>query len=183
VSDGLTVPGNNDVALVHASFCSWSLRLQVHYHYTSFATPNRDKLEAEPEIAPRDVPMLLKPCGDTLSSSRRYNEDTPPRSEHRHADRPTRRINSETAFGTLPHAQIKFDPSVDLTATQRPPRADTTRDYAHSCSGRTIFSTNCQSERADGHRFCLKWYWRQIGAINPQQRYVGRVITSNEPSS
>jgi hypothetical protein len=119
------------------------LRLHVHYHYTSSATLDGDKLEAEAEIAPRDVPMLLKSRGDTLNSSRRDNEDTPPRSEHRHADRSTRRINSGTAFGTLPHPQIKFDPSVDLTAAQRPPRADTTRDHAHSCSWRTVFSTDC----------------------------------------
>src|SRR5262249_46396726 len=114
-----------------------------------------DKLEAKTEVAPRDVAVLLKSCCDTLNSSRRDNEDTPARPEHRHADRPAHRINSETAFRSLPHAQLKFDPGLDLTATQRPPRADTTRDDAHSCSWRTIFSTNCQSERADGHRFCI----------------------------
>src|SRR6516225_93974 len=122
MSDGLTVPGNDDVALVHARFCSWPLRLQVHYHYTSSAALNRDKLEAEAEIAPRYVAVLLKSRADALNSGRRDNEDTLPRSEHRHAYRPARRINSETAFRTPPHTQIKFDPSVDLTAAQRPPR-------------------------------------------------------------
>jgi hypothetical protein len=143
MTDGLTVPSNDNVALVHARLGSWSLRLHVHYHYASSATLNRDKLEAKAEIAPRDVAVLLKSRGDTINSSRGDNEDTPSRSEHRHADRPARRINSETAFRTLPHTQIKFDPGIDLTATQRPPRADTTRDYAHSCSWRTVFSTDC----------------------------------------
>ena len=61
--------------------------------------------------------MLLKSRRDTLNSSRWDNEDTPARSEHCHADRPAARINGKTAFRTLPHAQIKFDPSIDLAAT------------------------------------------------------------------
>jgi hypothetical protein len=150
MTDGLTVPSNDDVALVHARLGSWSLRLHVHYHYASSATLNRDKLEAKAEIAPRDVAVLLKSRGDMLNSSRWDNEDTPPRSEHRHADRPARRINSETAFRTLPHAQIKFDPGTDLTATQRPPRADTTRDHAQCCGWSAVISTHCYGESADG---------------------------------
>jgi hypothetical protein len=104
MTDGLTVPSNDGVALVYARLGSWSLRLHVHYHYTSSATLNRDKLEAEAKIAPRDVAVLLKPRRDALNSSRRDNKDSPARSEHRHADRPASRINGETAFGTLPHA-------------------------------------------------------------------------------
>jgi hypothetical protein len=119
------------------------LRLYVHYHYTSSATLDGDKLEAEAEIAPRDVAVLLKSRRDTLNSSRRDNEDTAARSENRHADRPARPINGETAFRTLPHAQIKFDSSVDLTATQRPPRADTTGHHAQCCGWRTVFSSHC----------------------------------------
>jgi hypothetical protein len=143
MTDGLTVPSNDDVALMHARLGSRSLRLHVHYHYASSATLNRDKLEAKAEIAPRDVAVLLKSRGDTLNSSRWDNEDTPAWSEYRHADRPACRINRKTAFGTPPHAQIKFDPSIDLAATQGPPRANTTRDHAHSCSWRTVFSTDC----------------------------------------
>jgi hypothetical protein len=143
MTDGLTVPANDDVALVHARLGSWSLRLHVHYHYTSSATLDGDKLEAEAEIASRDLAVLLKSSRDTLNSSRRDNEDTAARSENGHADRPARPINGETAFRTLPHAQIKFDSSVDLTATQRPPRADTTGHHAHSCSWRTVFGAYC----------------------------------------
>jgi hypothetical protein len=142
MTDGLTVPGDDDIALVHARFGSRSFRLDFHYHYPSSAAFNGDKLEAEAKIAPRNAPVLLKPRCDTLNRSRRDNEDTPARSEHRHADHPACRINGNAAFRTLPHTQIKFDPSIDLTATQRPPWADTTRDHAHSCSWRTVFSTD-----------------------------------------
>ena len=57
-------------------------------------------LEAETEIASRDVAVLLKSHRDTLNSTRRDNEDTAARSENRHADRPARPINGETAFRT-----------------------------------------------------------------------------------
>src|SRR5262245_63670433 len=106
MTDGLTVPANDDVALVHARLGSRSLRLHVHYHHTSSATLDGDKLEAEAEIAPRDVAVLLKSRPDTLNSSRRDNDDTAARSENRHADRPARRLNGNTSFRTLPHAQI-----------------------------------------------------------------------------
>jgi len=117
MTDGLTVPANDDVALVHARLGSWSSRLHVHYHYTSSTALDGDKLEAEAEIAPRDVPVLLKPRRDTLNSSRGDNQDSPTRSEHCHPDRPACRVNGETAFRIPPHAQIKFDPSINLTAT------------------------------------------------------------------
>src|SRR5215470_5386479 len=100
MTDGLAVPANDDVALVHARLGSWSLRLHVHYHYTSSATLDGDKLEAEAEVAPRDVTVLFKSRRDTLNSSRRDNEDTAVRSENRHANRPACPINGETAFGT-----------------------------------------------------------------------------------
>jgi hypothetical protein len=116
MTDGLTVPGNDDIALVHARLGSWSLRLDLHRHYTSSAALDGDKLEAEAEITPRNVPVLLKSCRDTLNSSRRDNEDSAPRSEHRHADRPACRVNGKTAFRIPPHAQIKFDPSIDLAS-------------------------------------------------------------------
>jgi hypothetical protein len=118
VADGFTIPRNDDVALVHSRFGSWSFGFDVHDHYTSSAALDRDKLETEAKIAPRYVAVLLKPRRNTLNSGRRDNEHSPVRPEHRHADRPTRRINCETAFRTLPYAQIKFDPSVDLTAAQ-----------------------------------------------------------------
>ena len=82
------------VTLVHARLGSWSLRLHVHYHYTSSATLNRDKLEAEAEIAPRDVAVLLKPRRDTLNSSRR---------ESRPASRAAARVPSAAML--LPHHQ------------------------------------------------------------------------------
>src|SRR5262249_36138224 len=117
MTDGLTVPADDNVALVHARLGSRSLRLDLHYHDTSSAALDRDKLETEAEIAPRDVAVLLKPRRDTLNSSRRDNEDPAARSEHRHADRPACRVNGKAPFGTLPHTQIKFDPRIDLTAT------------------------------------------------------------------
>jgi hypothetical protein len=117
MTDGLTVPSDNNVALVHARLCAWSLRVDVHYHYTSSATLNCNKLEADAEIAPRNVSVLLKPRRNTLNSSRWDHEDAPTRSENRHADRPPSRINRNTAFRIPPHAQIKFDPSIDLAAT------------------------------------------------------------------
>ena len=116
MTDGLTVPADDDVALLHPRLGSWPLWLNVHHHYTPSAALDGDKLEAEAEIAPRDVPVLLKPRCDTLNSSRRDNEDSPARSKYCHPDRSARRIKGETTFGTPPHAQIKFDPSIDLTA-------------------------------------------------------------------
>ena len=117
VADGLIIPGDDDVALVYTRLGAWSLRLDIHYHYTSFAALNCDMLETEAEIATRDVAVFLKSRRDTLNSSRRDNEDTPARSEHCHADCRAACVNSKTAFSTLPHAQIKFDPSIDFTAT------------------------------------------------------------------
>src|SRR6516165_8584009 len=110
MTDGLTVPANDDVALMHARLGSWSLKLHVHYHYTSSATLDGDKLEAEAEIAPRDVAVLLKSRRDTLNSSRRDNEDTAARSENRHADCPSRPINGETALHSAACAdQVRFE--------------------------------------------------------------------------
>jgi hypothetical protein len=117
VTDRLTIPGDDDVALVHARLGCWSLRLDLHYHDTSSAALDRHKLEAEAEIAPRDVPVLLKSRCNALNGSRWDNEDSAARSEHRHAYRPAGRVNGKTPFRTLPHAQIKFDPSIDLAAT------------------------------------------------------------------
>jgi hypothetical protein len=117
VTDRLAIPGDDDVALVHAGLGSWSLRLDFHHHHASSALLERDKLEAEPQITPRDVSAFLKPRCDTLNGSRRNYKDETARPEHRHANRLARRLNSKTAFRTSPHAQIKFDPSVDLAAT------------------------------------------------------------------
>jgi hypothetical protein len=168
MTDGLTVPRDDDVALMHARLGPWSLGLHIHYHYTSSATLNRDKLEAEAEIAPRNVAVLFKPRRDALNSSRRDNKNTPARSEYRHADRPAVRINGKTAFGTLPHVQIKFDPNIDLAATQGPPWAGTARHHAQCCGWRTVISTHCHSKRADEYGFCLKLNLRQVRAFNPQ---------------
>jgi hypothetical protein len=117
MTDGLTVPADDSVALVHARLGSGSLSLDLHYHDTSSAALDRDLLETEAEIPSRDVAVLLKPRRDTLNSNRWDNEDPAARSEHCHANRTACRVNGKAAFGTLPHAQIKFDPSTDLTAT------------------------------------------------------------------
>jgi hypothetical protein len=130
MTDRLTVPANDDVALVHGRLGAWSLRVDVHYHYTSSATLNRYKLEAEAQIAPRDVPVLLKPRRNTLNSSRWDNKDASAGSENRHADRPAGRIKGNTAFRTPPHAQFKFDPRIDLAAAQGPPWAGAAGHHA-----------------------------------------------------
>jgi hypothetical protein len=65
------IPGNDDVALVNARLGRWSLRLDFHHHHASSPALDRDELEAEAEIATRDVSVFLKPCGDTLNGSRR----------------------------------------------------------------------------------------------------------------
>ena len=73
-------------------------------------------MEAKAEIAPRDVPVLLKPRRDTFNGSRRDHEDALARPEYCHAHCPACRINGKTAFCTLAHAQIKLDASIDLSA-------------------------------------------------------------------
>jgi hypothetical protein len=155
VTDRLAIPGDDDVALVHAGLGSWSLRLDFHHHHASSAILDGDKLEAEAQITPRDVSVFLKPRCDTLNGSRRNYEDATARSEHRHANRSARRLNGKTAFRTPPHAQIKFDPSVDLTATQGPPRAGAAGNYAKCRDWRTVFSTHCYSECTDRYRWRL----------------------------
>jgi hypothetical protein len=115
--DRLTIPGDDDVTLVHSRLGSRSLRLDVHYHYTSSAALDCDKSEAETEITPRDVPVFLKSRCDSLNSSGRNHEDSPAWSEHCHANRLACRVNCETTFRTLSHAQIKFDSRIDLTTT------------------------------------------------------------------
>jgi hypothetical protein len=109
MTNGPTVPCDDDIALVHACLGSWPLRLDLHHHDTPCAALDRNKLEAEAEIAPRDVPVLLKARCDTLNSGRWNHQHSSARSEHCHADRPTRRVNGKAAFRILPHAQIKFD--------------------------------------------------------------------------
>jgi hypothetical protein len=158
------------------------LRLHIHYHQTSSTALSGDQLEAEAEMASQDATVLLKACRDTLNSSRRDDEDTPARSEYRHADRPAGRINGNTAFRAPSHAQIEFDPSIDLAATQGPPRAGTAGYHSQCCGWPTVFSPDCDRERADRHGLCVKRNRRQVGTINPQDRDVGGMITSNEPS-
>jgi predicted metalloprotease len=116
VTDRFAIPRDDDVALVNAGHGSWSLRLDFHHHHASSAILDRDKLEAEAQITTRNVSVFLKPRCDTLNGSRWNYEDATARSEHRHANRPARCVNGKTAFRTLPHAQIKFDPSIDLAA-------------------------------------------------------------------
>jgi len=142
VPDGLTIPGDDNVTLVHSRLGSWSLRLDVHYHYTSSAALDCDKPEAETEITPRDVPVFLKSGCDSLNSSRRDHEDSPARSEHCHANCPACRVNCEATFRALSHPQIKFDSSIDLTPTQRPPWTGTARHHPKSCGWRAIFSSH-----------------------------------------
>ena len=179
--DGLTVPGDDDIPLVHARLGSWSFRLDLHHHDTSCATFDHDKLEAKSEITPRDVPVLLKSRCDTLNGSRRDHKDASARPEHCHADYPTDRVNGKPAFRTLPHAQIKLDPSLDLTTSEGRPWAGTAGHHA-KCSGwRTSFRAHCYSNGADRYGLCLKTNRWQLGAINAQERDVGGVITSNEP--
>jgi hypothetical protein len=117
MTNRFAIPGGDDVALVHTRLGSWSLRLDLHHHHASSTALDRDKLEAEAEIASRDVAVFLKPRRDALNRGGRYHEDAPARSENRHANRSARRLNGKTAFRTLPHAQIKFDPSIDRAAT------------------------------------------------------------------
>ena len=127
-------------------------RLDLHHHDASSAALDRDKLEAKAEITPRDVPVLLKPRRDALDGSRRDDEDASARPEHRHANRPARRVNGKPAFGTLPHAQIKLDPSVDLT-TRRDHQGPVTAGHHAKCRGwRTIFGAHRYSKRADSVR-------------------------------
>ena len=153
VADRLTIPADNDVALVDACLSSRPLRIVVHHHYASSTTLDGDKLEAEAEVASWDVSVLLKPRRDTLDSSGRNDEDAPAWSEHRHANRSARRINGKTAFGGVPHTQIKFDPSIDLAATQGMPGTGAAGHHAKRGRWRTVFSTYRNCERADSDRW------------------------------
>jgi hypothetical protein len=142
VANRLTIPRDNDVALLHACLGSRPLRIDVHHHHTSSTTLDGDKLKAEAEIAPWDMSVLFKARRDTLNSSGRDHEDAPARPEHRHANRMARRINGKTAFGTPSHTEIKFDPSIDLAATQGIPGAGATGYHAKRRRWRTVFSTD-----------------------------------------
>jgi hypothetical protein len=51
MTDWLTIPGDDDVALIHARLGSWSSRLDLHHHHTASALLDHDKLEAETKIA------------------------------------------------------------------------------------------------------------------------------------
>jgi hypothetical protein len=143
MANRLTIQSDNDVAPMYACLGSWPLRIDVHHHHTSSTTLDRDKLKAEPKIAPRDMSVLLKPRRDTLNSIGRNHEDPPARSKHRHTNRSARRIDGKTAFGTPSHTEIKFDPSIDLAATQGIPGAGATGHHAKRRRWRTVFSTNC----------------------------------------
>ena len=71
MTDRLSIPGDDDIALVNARLRRWSLRLDLHHHHASPAILDRDELEAEPEIPTRDVSVFLKPRGSALNGSRR----------------------------------------------------------------------------------------------------------------
>jgi hypothetical protein len=182
MADWLTIPADNDVALVNACLSSWAFGIDVHHHHATSTTLDGDKLKAEAEVAPRDVSVLLKPCRDTLDSSGRNNEDALARSKHCHANRMARRINGKTAFGTSSHTDIKFDASIDLATTQGIPGADATGHHAKRRRWRTVFSTNrnCKRANSDGRRLQLKV--RYVGATDAQQGDVGSVIASYERS-
>jgi hypothetical protein len=117
MTNWLSIPGDDDVALMHARLGPWPFRIDAHHHHASSTSLRRDKLEAETEIAARNMAVFLKPRRDTFNGGGRDHEDAPARSEHRHANRAARSLNGETTFGTPPHAKIKFDPSIDLTAS------------------------------------------------------------------
>jgi hypothetical protein len=114
MTDRLTVPADDNIALLHARLGSWSLRFDLHHHDASSTAFDGDKLKAEAKVAPRDMSILLKPRRDALDGSRRNDKDAAARSIHRHAKSPTGCVNGKTTFGTPAHAQIKLDPRVDL---------------------------------------------------------------------
>jgi hypothetical protein len=178
MADWLTIPADNDVALMHACLGSRPLRIDVHHHHTSSTTLNGDKLKTEAKIAARDMSILLQPRRDTLNSSGRNYEDAPAWSKHCHAKRSARRINGKTAFGTPSHTDIKFDPSIDLAATQGIPGADATGHHAKRRRRRTVFSTDRNCKRANSDRWRLQLKGRYLGATDAQQGDVGSVIAS-----
>ena len=71
MTDRLAIPGNDDIALVNARLRRRSLGLDLHHHQASSAALDRDELEAQAEIATRDVSVFLKPRGNALNGSRR----------------------------------------------------------------------------------------------------------------
>jgi hypothetical protein len=175
MTDRLTVPGDDDVALVHTSLGSWSLRFDVHDHHASSTALDRDQLEADTEITPRDVSIFLKPRRDTLNGGGRDHKDAPARSEHCHTHHPALRTNGKTAFGTLPHAEIKFV-SPPRKDHQEPALRDTTPNAA---VGAPSSAPTARTRAPTG--LCLKPNRRYVGAIDAQKRNVGGVITSNKP--
>src|SRR5712691_6071454 len=105
--DRLAVPGDNDVPLVDACRSARTLWVDAHHHGARFvAALDRDRLEAEPEIAARDAPVALELRRDAFDRGRWDDEHAPTRPKNRHADRPAGRIEREAAFGVSPQTQI-----------------------------------------------------------------------------
>jgi hypothetical protein len=98
-----------------------ALRVDAHRHGARFAVRNRDRLEAEADIAARNAPVALQLRRDTFDRGGWDDEHPPTRPENRRADRLANRIQREGAFGAPPQAQIKLDPGLDLAAAQRSP--------------------------------------------------------------
>jgi hypothetical protein len=117
---------------------------------------------------------------DTHNGSRRYEENAFPRPESVMPIARPACAEGETAFGTPPQAQIKFDSSVDLAASQGTPGTSRSGHHAERGGRRTIFGTHRYGERADLDGCGLKQNWPQVGTVNPQQSDIGGRIASDE---
>jgi len=127
----------------------WSMWVDAHDHRArSVAAIDCDRLKAKTEIAAGNMTLALKFWRNTFDRGRWYNKHTPAWPKYRHADRLTRHIKHEAAFGGSPQAQVKFDPRIDLTTTKRSPGSGGPRHHTERRGGRALLGTHGRDKYA-----------------------------------
>jgi hypothetical protein len=98
----------------------WSMWVDAHDHRArSVAAIDCDRLKAKTEIAAGDATLALEFWRHTFDRGRWYNKHAPAWPKYRHADRLTRHIKHEAAFGGSPQRK-----SSSILTSISPPRSD-----------------------------------------------------------
>jgi hypothetical protein len=114
------------------------------------------RLETGAQIAAKHLASGEKLIDGAVDRGARYRKYAPPRSEHRHADHPSLRVNDGSSFGPWAELDIKTDEAVDLPSPPAVPSPIRIPDN-------TEVSERCSFVIPDGEHK-VPGVWRRIGA-------------------
>src|SRR5262249_26814219 len=162
--DRLAIPSLDDVALTEAGLRAWPFCIDAHHHRTHAAfaiEPHR--LQAEAEIAARDLAVGFELCRDTRERGRRDYEHAPALTENDHAEHVACGVQRDAAFGVTAEREVKLHPRVDLPAPHRPPGWTRGRDHPQRRDRFSLPPANRDGERAHTQRPALERHSRRLG--------------------